>query len=148
MKPKKRSTGFILTTLCAFALLLAASGLSAFSFAQYLTSQATLTSAHRLPRRLLLGGDRYARCCSHEHTCGSPSETPSVTPGETPTATPGTTTNTPGTYVGQIPNPNDASAPPGSRSTQMGKRLWRLLRMVQKNIPRPTRIGTEAPARE
>ena len=32
MRRKKRSAGFMLTTLCTFALLMAASGLSAFSF--------------------------------------------------------------------------------------------------------------------
>ncbi|HEU5376365.1 MAG TPA: hypothetical protein VFV38_13050 [Ktedonobacteraceae bacterium] len=116
MRRKKRSTGFIVTTLCTLALLMAAGGVSAFSFAH---SSATQPDLNRQPTPY----DTSTPGTSDTSTPGvmdtsTPGATTTSTPGATDTSTPGVVpgapgnaTGTPGatavqTYVGQIPEKN------------------------------------------
>lgn len=91
MKQKKRSTGFILKTLGIFALLMAVSGLSAFSLAPY---------SHALDHT--------------QHGTQSVIDTPDV-PGAAATDTPGAATDTPG--VSSTDTPGAATDTPGATST-------------------------------
>lgn len=96
MRRKKRSTGFILTTLCTLALLMAAGGVSAFSFGHYSAKQTrTRHSALQTP------SDTSTPAVTDTSTPGA-TETPSAT--ETATATETPTTPASQTYIGQIAN--------------------------------------------
>ena len=116
MRRKKRSTGFILTTLCTFALLMAASGLSAFSFAP---SPGASHSYARHGARLAADTPEAAATdvpgvAAPDTPNLAPTDTagaaPNVTPGVSPTGTTGAATNA-RTYMGQIPNAQNAAAP-------------------------------------
>ncbi len=120
MRHTKRSTGFILTTLCTFALLLAAGGLSAFSFApnhaehgaRFIT-EAPGAAATVMPDTIPTGTPGGAATVIPAIPATAtpdvaateiPNVTATTTPGTSATGTPGATTNAQGTYIGTVPN--------------------------------------------
>ncbi|MEO7022140.1 MAG: hypothetical protein ABI234_18470 [Ktedonobacteraceae bacterium] len=114
MRHTKRSTGFILTTLCTFALLLAAGGLSAFSFAPNhaehgarLITETPGAAATMMPDTIPTGtpGGAATEIPATATPGGAATEIPTTaTPGGAATGTPGATTNAQGTYIGTVPN--------------------------------------------
>lgn len=117
MKREKRSTSFILTALCTFALLLIMVGTSAFSFGRLPDGQNRIRNA--APHEAITPGTLATVIPGIIPTTmpgitgtetpgavstGTPAVIPTGTPGVAPTRTPNATTNPQGTYVGEVPN--------------------------------------------